>query len=88
MYIYSAYDKRALRAHLERKQQLFNLPAPSFHQDVLYVALDGLTVIPDDELAHEVFYFDYGCVVMWGMSVAMEQDVCLLKIKSMLCVAT
>lgn len=59
-YLSRAYDKRKLRTHLERKLQNLGLPQPQFHQDALYVSLEGLTVVPDDELAHEVFYFDYG----------------------------
>jgi hypothetical protein len=57
-----AYDKRRLRTHLERKLQNLGIAQPQFHQDALYVSLEGLKAVPNDELAHEVFYFDYGGV--------------------------
>eukprot|EP00124_Ichthyophonus_hoferi_P005110 Ihof_evm2s668 gene=Ihof_evmTU2s668 len=75
-----AYDKRALRDYLENKQQRCGGTPPKLYQDVLYVEYEDMydhqDQVPEeeDELRKEVFYFDYGVLVMWAMTVKQEEE--------------
>eukprot|EP00123_Amoebidium_parasiticum_P006014 comp17070_c0_seq1/m.15814 comp17070_c0_seq1/g.15814 ORF comp17070_c0_seq1/g.15814 comp17070_c0_seq1/m.15814 type:complete len:349 (-) comp17070_c0_seq1:260-1306(-) len=73
-----AYDKKALRDYLEKKQKRLSGPPPKLYQDVLYVEYVDMQDIHTgeggDELMKEIFYFDYGVLVMWGMTVKQEQE--------------
>eukprot|EP01134_Creolimax_fragrantissima_P008094 CFRG8094T1 len=70
-----SYDKKELRRHLELKQKNLGAHPLKFYQDALYLDYQNNRGTPlGHAITQEVFFFEYGVVVFWGLSETEEQN--------------